>query len=345
MKNRIVALSVASVMGLISADAFASVARQAVMLQGDPLGILDQYHGSFYYEDNYNIFYNPSYANDFKNWAAVEKDNVEGNAEGGFVASAMNFNIGLFMNREVAMRDALFGGTPADGNLRPIDLIIAADMGVKWGLGITYGSVKQAGNDNDASQFSLRAGAQINGLEPFAEALISAKDETSGAENSLSGFTVGTRYKFGEWIPYAVFQTGTLDPAVGDDQDASAFGLGLARNMTMSETVRFNYAFGFFRQTSQNQNVIPIQFSIEAELLSWLVGRAGFGYNFWNQAGGNSLADSTVARLGASFLWDKVSLDWAIGGGGGTPAYGSVDSQSFDFSNGLFSYASLNYRW
>ena len=85
---------------IASATAFAENAREEVLGQGGASIISDK--GSFYYESSHNMFYNPSYVNDFKNWAAFEKG-AAGSAEFGFASSMMNMNMGLYFNR--------FGGT------------------------------------------------------------------------------------------------------------------------------------------------------------------------------------------------------------------------------------------
>src|SRR5690606_10539677 len=93
----------------------------------------------------YNIFYNPAYVNDYKNWATIEKSNSPGNtAQGGFINSFLNFNFGLYLNRvdgvarlnSTASSDTYSNYT----NMRPVDIFLGADMGVKWGLSLTTAS-------------------------------------------------------------------------------------------------------------------------------------------------------------------------------------------------------------
>src|SRR5689334_20085955 len=113
---------------LAGSNAFASRARTSVMGTGEgAIGVIG--HGSYYYDDNYNIFYNPSYANDFKNWAAIEKNGGGTKAEGGFVASVSNLNVGVFLDRPGAVV-----GTYTNAPVRPIDIIVAGDAGLKWGV-------------------------------------------------------------------------------------------------------------------------------------------------------------------------------------------------------------------
>src|SRR5262245_16818165 len=100
MSKRILAVALA--LGILAtSNAFASRSRTAVLGTGDAGLYLNA--GSFFYDDARNIFYNPSYVNDFKNWGIIEKSNyvsgaaatqVGTTAEGGFVTSLSSFNLG-----------------------------------------------------------------------------------------------------------------------------------------------------------------------------------------------------------------------------------------------------------
>ena len=56
---------------IMGSNAFASRSRLNVMGTGGAAA------GSFYYDHIYNIFYNPSYINDMKNYVIFEKDATE----------------------------------------------------------------------------------------------------------------------------------------------------------------------------------------------------------------------------------------------------------------------------
>jgi hypothetical protein len=360
---------------LVSANsAFASRARQQVMGSADPFGVVGSAnHGSLYFDDNYNVFYNPSYANDWKNWVTIEKFNGTGSAttpgsaqaEGGFIASMMNFSVGAFFNRGDAMKGTYQNTavpTNYSGDLRPIDVIIAGDMGVKWGLGLNYGNYK-LGNDQSASELNANLGLQIAGFEPFLNMMIVGKDTlTAGQTQKNTNFTIGTKYKWGEWVPFAAFQTrrNFATTATFGEQHTTNWGVGLGRNTKFGEATSFNYAVSFWRQKNYvsdgSRTIVPINVSIESEFASWLIGRAGVTYNLIDRtssgvpntdatstaltAGGNPPA--TTGRIGATFRFNKVDVDWAVGSTVGTE---NPDGQTFDFANGLFSTASLTYRW
>src|SRR5271155_1056131 len=97
MKGKFYTISILATL-LVGSNAFASLARQAV-LGGQPvftssIGV-NSVNGSLWYDDDYNVFYNPSYVNDNKNYVTINKG-----IEGGFFKSEFeNFAYGLYFNR------------------------------------------------------------------------------------------------------------------------------------------------------------------------------------------------------------------------------------------------------
>lgn len=365
-----------------STDAFASRARQQVMGTADPLGVFgDGTHGSLYYDDNLNVLYNPAYVNDFKNWVAIEKTNglmantASNTSEGGFVADIMNWRVGLYMNRGDAINIApggaasytdtgVFSGGSASyarrANYRPVDFMVGADMGVKWGVGLTYGAHKAVGNsnNNDSQDMTVRAGASVMDFEPFVHYKIKGEEKTTLAANTdtvtSKGYGAGVKYHWGEWTPFMVYRHDKIGQEMktlgltGKEVKTNAMGLGFGRVSKMSEGTSLNYAMSFWRQSKTGHNVLPLNVSVEHDLTTWLVGRAGFEYRLWDRSANVTNSDTTFGRIGASIKVGKASLDWAFGGNstpGATPTQGDTDSSSFDFANGMFTTASLNYAW
>jgi hypothetical protein len=197
--------------GLLSASAaMASQARQSVMGNQDPAGVLGGgSYGSFYYDDRNNMFYNPAYINDFKNWAAIEKTNGANGANGGFVNNFGMVNVGFWFNRANTWRGlndintanntgattlnsvgynantmgALTSGNDINSattgnNYRPWELMIGGDMGVKWGLGmemLTYKGRKIDSQEDSINDIVLKAGVSVMDIEPFLEYKIAGK--------------------------------------------------------------------------------------------------------------------------------------------------------------------------
>jgi hypothetical protein len=347
MNKRISTVLVGVAVLSLSSTAFASRAREAVMGNGDPFGILtgggtNSGHGTFYYEDNYNIFYNPSYANDFKNWATIEKDNGSTTqAEGGFVASMMNFSIGAFYGRN----DANFSGSGATalnaGN--PIDLIIAGDMGVKWGLGLSYAQTKTATDVKD-SALNLHAGVQVMDFEPFIQIQLTGNHQTAAnTTDKDKSMSAGVKYHWGEWTPYAaVSQTKVTPNGATDSNKNTVWGLGIGRTAKMGDTTSMHYSLGYWHSGANSDTRIPVDLAFESEFTSWLIGRAGLTATVFSRQNSVTNTIAPTGRVGATLRFNKVDVDFAVGGGS---AAGDIDAPAFDFANGLFSVASLTYRW
>ncbi len=354
--KRILTLCVAA---LVSTNAFASQSRQEVLGTLDPLNVVSSgLHGSMMVDDNLNMFYNPAYVNDFRNWASIEKTD-----EGGFVTSLGPINLGFYMNRAGATDSFLHTpSTYVSAPARPFDVIIGGDMGWKWGLGFTYGSNKNSdAATQGTTEMSLRAGISVMDFEPFMNFVLMGRDKeagtgTSTAELKNKSMSFGLRYKYGEWAPFAVYRMDghersgdTTAAANYTDRDSKAFGFGVARNTKIADMVTLNYGVAYWvktaltapttsNQRSTNQ-VLPISISAEGEAASWLVIRGGFTYKLVNTTQGLSNADDTEARFGAGFKLGKAMLDWSVGGAAGT-----ADDQ-FGFSDKTFTTASLTYSW
>lgn len=351
MNKRILALFLA--VGVIAgSDAFASRARLLVLGSGDADFITGGSGdgGSLYVDDAYNMFYNPSYVNDYKDWGIIEKAKTTAvagtsRAQGGFVTSLANLNVGVFFNRSSYLSSTTQGGLTGAANTRPIELFVGGDAGVKWGLGLGYSRFKNA--TGTASDLRVSLGAQFDGFDPFFKIAVFSKDtaSTASTENKHQHWMGGFRYHWGEWVPYAAVRR---DRNLGVT-NTNAWGIGLGRNTKVAEGVKLNYGVGFWRNAAAkgtalaNTNRIPVDVSIEGDATSWLTLRAGLSHRIWDQTSRTTNTDSTTGRLGATFNFGKLAMDWAVGSG--TAGAESLDNSSFGFDGGLFTAASLQYRW
>ena len=363
---------------LATSNAFASRARQLVMGTGDASTTLNG--GSLYYDETYNIFYNPSYVNNYKNWAIIEKSNFSGTAgigttaQGGFSTSIMNFETAFYFNRGNAVfnnPNSAFGTAPTGyvsaTPVRPFDLFVGGDVGFKWGLGLTYGSNATTAGTSPVSggalasanstDLTMHLGAQVADLEPFLSYKLSGKETTTAGDATHNFMRVGTRYHVGDWTPYAALTT-WKDQAVGAGSAAiqeTTYGAGLGRSMKLTEGLHMHYAASLWRLSDtggtveRKRTILPLDFSVEGEATSWLTLRGGVGYRLADRlsgSGAGTVGDMTTGRIGASVHVSKVDVDWAIGKAAGTAeAAADANTQSFDISNNFFTAASVAYRW
>jgi hypothetical protein len=368
MSKRILAVTLAFGI-LATSNAFASRARVSVLGTGDAGAFITG--GSLFYDDARNIFYNPSYVNDFKNWGIIEKSNgvatgvqagTASQAEGGFVSSMGSFNLGVYLNRLSAIGHA--GASTNFANMRPLEVYFGGDMGnAKWGLGLDYASASAGGQSN--TQMNLKAGAQVADFEPFGWITLIGADKiaTGGGDgNKFKSMGLGLRYKMGEWIPYGGWSQMKITPAGGTDIKSSSWLVGLGRSTKIGEGSRMNYSVSIVRATNggasaptdvSGRTVIPVNVSVEADANGWLTARAGLSHNVYDRAttvgsGDASTGANTTGRLGFGIHVGKADLDFAVGKSGTAFARAEsteLDAQVFDISNAFFSQASVSYHW
>jgi hypothetical protein len=363
-RNLVVLLALGMV---LANNAFASRATNLVLGSGDGGTVLggSTGGGSFFYDDSRNMFYNPAYINDFKNFATVEKSNSPGStAEGGFVTSVMNFNLGVWVNRGDYFEGSTYqdktGANGAATNysvtpVRPIEIFAGSDMGTfKWGLGLSYAShsgttsVTQTG---DSSDMNVTVGASVMNLEPFFKVKVKGTDPAGNQDF----WNIGTRYRFGEWTPYAAYANAKNNNITALQEKTWGFGLG--RSAKLAEGVKLNYALSYWNVTDTitgsdtKRQMLPIDISLEGDVNSWLTLRAGLGYHLVDKTQGTSAADNTTGRIGATIHAGKADVDFAAAkyapsAGTETQAAGTgVDAQTLDIGSGFFTAMSVTYRW
>jgi len=309
MTKKIVAVLALS---LVASNAFASQAKNKVSGTGEAIGILgaDGMNGSLYTNDEYNIFWNPSFINGQKSWAIVENGDGSGSngTSAGFVTGMGGMNVGAFFGRPVA-----HGG-------QAIDVVVGGDMGVKWGVGLTQ-TLSQT-NSNKASTTTLKAGVQVADFEPFAS--FDVKNTANGTDNATNT-TVGTRYHYGEWTPYAAYNT---SKAVGATDSDNKWGLGLGRNAKMGE-VSMDYALSYWHTDAGYS--VPLNLVLSADASSWLTVRVGFAHDV--RASAPAVTGTTI---GSTFKMGKAELDMVVGNNAGG---------AFGIDENLFANAGLKYSW
>jgi len=304
MKKLIIA---ALAVGILSGSAFASVARITVMgdgFGGAAGGITSG--GSFFYDDEMNVFYNPSYVSDNGNWAMIQKAGTASFAGGVMGMGSLNF--GVFFNQAAV----------ASGN-GPISLLVGGDTGIKWGAAV---EATHAGAAGDIGM-NIKAGVQIADLDPFVHFTV-----LNGDVDANNNLTVGAKYHWGDWTPYAFFNSAS-DPSV------TSLGVGFGRSMKVKEAMVM-YSLAYTGQPDFGTYALPFTLSVEGDATSWLVLRGGFAYDLHSAA--------ALARVGAGLKVAGAMLDWAVGGGNPVAA-ADIDSTTFGLDGHFFTNVGLTYKW
>jgi len=228
---------------LVGSSAFASIARLAVLGTEPTFTAANQgatttnvVNGSLWYDDDYNMFYNPSAIMDNKNFVSFDKG-----LEGGWVSSVGDsFAYGLYFNRGGSAA-ATYGATAnlvapgintatntsyagaGNNNIntqRSIDLLFGGDAGIKWGADLTWAYNRNqliatsTQNDLEATNryWHLSLGAEIMGFEPFLGTTIASQFQRNNsiasqqAADVLDDMNVGVRYKYEAWTPYVTYR-------------------------------------------------------------------------------------------------------------------------------------------
>jgi hypothetical protein len=186
-KQLIVALGLA----VLATPAFATKARLEALGEDN--------FGSYYIQDNRNIFLNPATINNHKDFVTYEFGSTASNAsvgfdsaaapraEGGVVKSIGNMVYGLHFGNSTpsAGITRTLGGITNAQESNPIDIFVGGDAGIKWGANLTYEGFDGSIGGDRISSNALRArlGGIMGNLEAFA--LVSLMGDAKNRTDSL----------------------------------------------------------------------------------------------------------------------------------------------------------------
>lgn len=246
-------------LAVLSTSAFASKARMEALGQGNT---------SYYLNDTRSVFLNPASLNETKNYIVTEwgKGSVGDSksaprAEGGFFREMGAFSYGLYLgnNPDDARKTNTTGTTVATDFLdhqNSLDLVLAGDMGVKWGARVHFANSKDettTGVNKKNSAFGLGLGVMHGDMEGYANVTLSDKSEGATVTGDLwkrkPSFQVGGSYKWSGMTFFAdytnsseEFLKGTSSTLVKvgygtDTSDFITLGTGTATRKTSEITV------------------------------------------------------------------------------------------------------------
>jgi len=294
------AMVLCAAVGLSSVNGFASQARNLISGGGDAGLILGTggFYGSFYSNDDYNIFWNPALIRNSRNWAVIEHDDTAfgGDQSAGVVSAVGNYHLGVFLNRPT--------GT-THGAAQPVDLVFGGDSGFKWGVNYT-----RSLSTGPAIYSSLKAGIVVRDLEPFVHLTL---DDTNGAaaETKTTNTVVGTRYHYGDWTPYVAYRTRRETIAgVQAGSSTQTYGLGLGKTFMLGD-LRLEGALSYWHSATGTAKtaVMPLNLHAAADATGWLTFRGGFRHDLIVR----SLTALTTSFVGATVKVGKAEFDTVVG--------------------------------
>ena len=236
-----------SVLGLaiLATPAFASKARL--------LALGEDIYGSFYVNDNRNVFYNAAQVNNHKDYVTFEwgnttaaaETNASPKAEGGFFKTHGALVYGVQLGSE-SVSSAGFRGasgvTIQESN--NIDLFVGGDAGVKWGANLTYSKTAKDESNNDQKQEAMRSrlGVIAGDLEGFANINLSNKAESGTGPAAAEfkgklGYQVGAIYNLNDYKVFADYRTlkGEASGALDGDISSSQLQVGVGRSNKLND--------------------------------------------------------------------------------------------------------------
>lgn len=304
-------LTVALGLAVLATPAFATKAR----LQA--LG--EDVNGSFYVNDNRNVFLNPAQVNNHRDLVTFEfGDTTQATdatatprAEGGVFAQGGNLVYGVQFGSESntsnSFRSAA-GLTIADvEEENNLDLFVGGDSGLKWGANATYSKSAKDELNGDAKQDALRTrfGVIMGDTSVFAGLNISNKAEDSAGnefEGKL-GYRLGAVHAWNGYSLFADYQSQDAEGDIGgtkSDIKSKQLQFGAGRVNRLNDRANLFARAQFTMVDAENEGstavltacssitceeykakYIPVVVGLEAEATSWLTLRASVQQTVW----------------------------------------------------------------
>lgn len=320
----------------LSSPVLASRARMQAL--GQDTGI-----GSFYIDDTRNIFHNPANLSNGSDYVLAEwNDNATnsttGDGEGGIFRDAGSMNYGLYFGADVDQRTQNVARTANSYTKSDdmLDLFLAGNAGMDWGLRVNYGKHKVAAGTNTA--YGLGLGVNSGDLSVYSNLDISNKTESSsGKFEGDFGYNVGLIYDFmgmTGWLNYTGWGY-EITPTSGTktERTLSKIQAGLGRIIEVSNTSRVFTDLDYYYQNQEDKTTatvktktraVNVNIGFEADATSWLTWRGSVKQDLTSEVTGAVETAGTYINAGSTLNFGKLKVDGTIG-----TASGKVGSNDF----------------
>lgn len=287
---------------LIANSSFATKARLLALGMNEA-----DSEGSYYIEDNRNIFMNVANVNNYADKVFVEfgsQANVgfdtdsTPKAMGGFLHKHGEYVMGAYLGNEAnttAISKVLAGAQPLSDNF--LDFFLGSEaMGMKWGVNLSYANDSDksvSSNEKEASYYGLRLGVMGEKWESFLRFGLGAKAKIGssleykgklslhvGGSYDLAGGKVFGYYKKSDWEQ--TFSTVMTKGA------ASAMSLGYGRSHKLDHGTLFS-SVAFIKKSLEvkfttdpaklENTMVPLTLGFEGKATSWLSLRGSISQN------------------------------------------------------------------
>lgn len=350
-------LALAAGLAVLAAPAFASKAR----LQA--LG--EDTNGSFYIQDNRNIFLNASEVNNQKDFVTYELANDSTTGEGGFIRNAGNLVWGAHMGRNLSYNASL-GDVEATGSdaltaSNALDLFIGGDAGVKWGVQLTRSAQTDEAFDGTGTAYDngdaetnvmdLAVGVSQGAWAAYVKYGLTGtteiKDSTTELDAERTGaWEIGGSYNWNGYTAFLQRSQSTIEEKEADSEvESSSTTVGVARQDKLNDKavmftkVAYNMANEDIKDGDEtSSNDLTATIGLEFDAASWLTLRGSVAQEVLinneetDPNAGSKVekteANTTVVAAGATLKFGDLSID-GMAGNTGSGTAGIVDSSNF----------------
>jgi len=329
-------LTVALGLAVLATPAFATKAR----LQA--LG--EDVNGSYYVNDNRNIFLNPAHVNTHKDLVTYELGNttaadttVAPRAEGGLFRQAGNLVWGAQLGSESSTSNAFRAAAGVNfAEENNLDVFVGGDSGLKWGANLTYSKSAKDEVNADKTQEAMRTrfGVVMGDTEVFGGLNLTNKAEDGAAEfKGKLGYRLGATHAWEGYTLFGNWQSLTGEDVTNDsDIKGSTLELGAGRQTRLNDRANLFTRLQYTRTTSEVETAnidtktssLPVVVGLETEATSWLTLRASVSQALWSSVDADGdkspLHDTTVVNAGASLKFGELTVDGVVGNNLGAAA-------------------------
>ena len=371
MKKQLV---VALGLTVLATPAFASKARLQALGEAS--------NGSFYVNDNRNIFLNAAYVNSHKDLITLETGSQTTDAgddsaaaprpEGGVFFSQGNLVYGVQLGNESNTSNLLRNWASASTEQNNIDLFVGGDAGVKWGANVTYGNVTESATVNNSKVMRTRLGVVAGDIEGFANiSLMNEVEDKDGSEfKGNLGLQLGAAYNMNAYKFFAEYRSikGEDKGIAGKaDAETNLMRVGAGRTDKLNDKATLFTKLEVVR-TLQNTELgnggaafstggddlvttnLPLVVGLEYDAASWLAVRGSVSQSILSDVSKKStsnknLENTTAVNLGASLKFGEMSVDGVVGNTSDTNTSSATGTNGTLRTDSLMSRVSVSYKW
>ena len=312
-------LIVAACLGMQSA--YATKARMSALGQ-------DAGRGSFYLEDNRNIWRSASHVNDLDRMLTVEHGTnyleadgetpQSATAEGGVFFNTLGHQIGLYFNN-----DQYGNAHGAGGVIEParVELFFGRASLMNLGVRLGYEKINYDLNGHESYGFDFGFGLEVSGVDLWLNYAPEITTTTGGATtfDDPADMNIGAGYDYGDYklfFEYASSEDYNTD--TNSTVESTAITAGVARVYQKDQYT----AFYDLRVESTEEGTteglhIPLTFGVETIATDWLTWRLSVRQSLYGKdevGGRESSARTTSVGAGAALTFKELSIEGSLQG-------------------------------